>query len=379
MTAPESLPTTHKALKVSGPGHVYVSEDASVPSPDRSELLVRVACISINQVDCKSADLSPTPGATSGTDFSGVVVALGSDVDAEAWHVGDRIMAGIFGNNPLRRDNGAFAEYAVVPARLAWRIPASMDLATAASLPAALATVGLSLFQYMKMTMPDNTAGALQLSSNTDSAGASNVANPATYVLVYGGGTATGAMAIQVLKLLGLTPITTCSASSAARSMELGAAATFDYRSPSCGADILSYTQGALTLALDCISDSDSMTTCYKALGPAGGRYVALDPFPLRGHTRRSVEPDWVCCYTQFGHDVAWAPPFDLDARVDDRNCAEAWYVLAQRLLDEGLVVPQPLEVRRGGLAGVGEGMQEVRRGLIKGRKLVYSVAEIAV
>ncbi|KAK1726271.1 chaperonin 10-like protein [Colletotrichum acutatum] len=340
MTAPESLPTTHKALKVSGPGHVYVSEDASVPSPDRSELLVRVACISINQVDCKSADLSPTPGATSGTDFSGVVVALGSDVDAEAWHVGDRIMAGIFGNNPLRRDNGAFAEYAVVPARLAWRIPASMDLATAASLPAALATVGLSLFQYMKMTMPDNTAGALQLSSNTDSAGASNVANPATY---------------------------------------LGAAATFDYRSPSCGADILSYTQGALTLALDCISDSDSMTTCYKALGPAGGRYVALDPFPLRGHTRRSVEPDWVCCYTQFGHDVAWAPPFDLDARVDDRNCAEAWYVLAQRLLDEGLVVPQPLEVRRGGLAGVGEGMQEVRRGLIKGRKLVYSVAEIAV
>ncbi|KAK1711326.1 chaperonin 10-like protein [Colletotrichum lupini] len=349
MTAPESLPTTHKALKVSGPGHVYVSEDASVPSPGRSELLVRVACVSINQVDCKSADLSPTPGATSGTDFSGVVIALGSDVDAEAWHVGDRIMAGIFGNNPLRRDNGAFAEYAVVPARLAWRIPASMDLATAASLPAALATVGLSLF------------------------------HSASYVLVYGGGTATGAMAIQVLKLMGLTPITTCSASSAARSMELGAAATFDYRSPSCGADVLNYTQGALTLALDCISDSNSMSTCYKALGPAGGRYVALDPFPLRGHTRRSVEPDWVCCYTQFGHDVAWAPPFDLDARVDDRVCAEAWYVLAQRLLDEGLVVPQPLEVRRGGLAGVGEGMQEVRRGLIKGKKLVYSVAEIAV
>ncbi|KAF4782192.1 alcohol dehydrogenase GroES-like domain-containing protein [Colletotrichum scovillei] len=367
MTAPDFLPTTHKALKVSGPGHVYVSEDASVPSPGRSELLVRVACVSINQVDCKSADLSPTPGATSGTDFSGAVVALGSDVDAEAWNVGDRIMAGIFGNNPLRRDNGAFAEYAVVPARLAWKIPASMDLATAASLPAALATVGLSLFQYMKMAMPENTKGALQLGSNKDSAAASTTASSASYVLVYGGGTATGAMAIQVLKLM------------AARSLKLGAAATFDYRSPSCGADVLSYTQGALTLALDCISDSDSMSTCYKALGPAGGRYVALDPFPLRGHTRRSVEPDWVCCYTQFGHDVAWAPPFDLDARVDDRVCAEAWYVLAQRLLDEGLVVPQPLEVRRGGLAGVGEGMQEVRRGLIKGKKLVYSVAEIAV
>ncbi|KAL2883643.1 hypothetical protein SGCOL_000787 [Colletotrichum sp. CLE4] len=378
MTAPESLPTTHKALKVSGPGHVTVSEDALVPSADRHELLVRVVCVSINQVDCKSADLSPTPGATSGTDLSGVVVALGNDVDAETWHVGDHIMAGIFGNNPLRQDNGAFSEYAVVPARLAWKVPASMDFATAASLPAALATVGLSLFQYMQMTMPDAATVSLQLRSIKASTGAAP-ASPATYVLVYGGGTATGAMAIQVLKLLGLTPVTTCSESSAARSLELGAAATFDYRSPSCGADVLSYTQGALTLALDCISDSDSMSTCYKALGPAGGRYVALDPFPLRGHTRRSVKPDWVCCYTQFGHDVAWAPPFDLEARVNDRVCAEAWYVLAQRLLDEDLVVPQPLEVRRGGLAGVGEGMQEVRRGLIKGRKLVYRVAEIVV
>ncbi|KAJ0161450.1 Enoyl reductase LovC, partial [Colletotrichum tanaceti] len=354
-TSPTSLPTQQRALKVAGPGHLAVSDEATVPSPGRLELLVRVACVSINQVDCKSADLSPTPGATSGTDFSGVVVGLGSHVDTRAWHVDDRVMAGIFGNNPLRLDNGAFAEYAVVPASLAWHMPAGMTFATAASLPAALATVGLSLFQYMHIAMPDPAAGSLAIPVQlpTDKgAAARTVTEP--HVLVYGGGTSTGAMAIQVLKLLGLAPVTTCSASSAARSMKLGAVATFDYRSPTCGADLLSYTAGGLALALDCISDSDSMAICYKALGPAGGRYVALDPFPLRGHTRRSVEPDWVCTYTQFGHDVAWAPPFDLDARDDDRVCAEAWYLLAQRLLDEGLVQPQPLEVRRGGLAAVG-------------------------
>lgn len=129
-------------------------------------------------------------------------------------------------------------------------------------------------------------------------------------------------------------------------------------------------------MALDCISDSDSMATCYKAMGPAGGRYVALDPFPLRGHTRRSVEPDWICGYTIFGHEVAWAAPFDLDARLDDRASAEVWYKLAQRLLDEGLVVPPKIEVRPGGLAAISEGMREVIKGQVKGKKLVYTIAD---
>ncbi|KAL6364624.1 hypothetical protein LRP88_01744 [Fusarium phalaenopsidis] len=369
MSSHESLPTTQTALKVTRSEHLEVSKDVALPSLGRSEMLVRVACVSINQVDTKSADLSPMLGATGGTDFSGVLVALGSDVDGDQWHIGDRVMGGIFGNNPLRPDNGAFAEYVVIPTRLAWHIPPNMDFATAASLPAAIATVGLSLFQYMQIPMPKAT-GPLQLERGKGSS--------PTYILVYGGGTATGAMALQVLKLLGFTPIATCSATSEARSIELGAVATFDYHSSECGAEILNYTAGTLGLALDCISNSESMAICYKAFGPAGGQYVALDPFPLRGHTRRSIKPDWVCCYTQFGHDIAWAPPFDLEARFDDRVCAEAWYMLAQRLLDGGLIVPQPLEVRRGGLAAVSEGMYQVRRGLIKGKKLVYPIAELA-
>jgi aspyridone synthetase trans-acting enoyl reductase len=372
MTDISSLPASQAALKVVGSNDLAVAPDAALPALEPTEVLVRVACISINQVDSKSADLSPTPGATSGTDFSGVVAALGADVDTDKWHIGDRVMGGIFGNNPLRRDNGAFAEYVAVPEKLLWHVPAAMDFATAASMPAALATVGLSLFRYLEIPMPDAN-GLLKLASSGEDG--TTKYNP-TYVLIYGGGTATGAMAIQVLRLLGLAPITTCSPASAQRSVELGASATFDYRSPNCGTEVLEHTAGSLALALDCISSSDSMACCYMALGPAGGRYVALDPFPLRGHTRRSVQPDWICSYTIFGRDIAWAPPFDLDARMDDRATAEEWYVLAQRLLDDGMVVPQPLEVRGGGLAAVGAGMNEVLKGKIKGKKLVYPVAE---
>ncbi|RYP79597.1 hypothetical protein DL770_006598 [Monosporascus sp. CRB-9-2] len=376
MAASSDLPAKQTALKITGPGAVAVSTDVALPVLQPSDVLIRVACVSISPVDSKSADMSPATGATSGTEFAGVVVALGADVDSDTFRVenhmqrlqiGDRVVGGIFGNNPLRRDNGAFAEYAAVPARLIWHVPSGMHLATAVTLPAAIATVGLSLFQHMKLPMPTDL-----FTANGDS----TVTSAAPWVLVHGGGTATGCMAIQVLKLAGFKPVTTCSQESAGRAMRLGAAATFDYHSPNCAVEVREHTGGTLGLALDCITDTASMALCYEALGPAGGRYVALDSFPLRGHTRRSVLPDWVCTYTQFGDPVAWAAPYNFDARPDDRRCAEAWYAIAQRLLDEGCLEPHPKEERSGGLAAVAEGMDEVRKGQVRGKKLVYPIAQ---
>ncbi|KAK0384095.1 hypothetical protein NLU13_8184 [Sarocladium strictum] len=378
-----ALPATQAALKIAGPGEVSLSSDTALPVLEASDVLVRVACISISPVDSKSADLSPALGATSGTEFAGVVVVLGEAVSGadNTWRtqhnmkplqIGDRVLGGVFGNNPLRRDNGAFAEFVAVPARLVWHVPNGMDLVTSATLPAAVATVGLSLFQHMQLPMPSATASSASASSLH--VASSDTAAP--WVLVHGGGTATGAMAIQVLKLAGFKPVTTCSPSSSERALRLGAVKTFDYRSSECGAAVREYTRNTLALALDCITDSASMALCYEALGSAGGRYVALDSFPLRGHTRRSVVPDWVCAYTQFGGPVAWAAPYNLDARPDDRRCAESWYALAQKLLDEALIEPHPKERRSGGLAAIGEGMDEVRKGQIRGKKLVYPIAE---
>ncbi|KAK2042904.1 NAD(P)-binding protein [Colletotrichum somersetense] len=378
MALSTALPATQIALKITGSSAVSMQKDMALPVVQPSDVLVRVAFVSIGPVDSKSAEMSPAVGATSGTEFSGVIVALGSAV-AESDNVirakhnikplqtGDRVVGGIFGNNPLRRDNGAFAEYVAVPAQLVWHVPANMDLASAATLPTALATVGLSLFQYMKLPMPTTDAP-----SDSETAG--------SWVLVHGGGTSTGCMAIQVLKWAGFRTVTTCgSAESKERAERLGAAAVFDYHSPTCGAEILEHTEGTLGLALDCITDTSSMALCYEALGSKGGRYVGLDFFPLRGHTRRSVVPDWVCTYTQFGNPVAWAPPYKLDARPEDLRCAKAWYAVSQRLLDEGRIDPHPREDRSGGLAAVAKGMKEVRKGQVKGRKLVYCVSNAAV
>ncbi|KAL6151797.1 hypothetical protein ACJQWK_10118 [Exserohilum turcicum] len=364
-----ALPATQKALKVQERNQVKLEKNAVLPTVGPSEVLIRVVFVSINPVDGKSVDMQPTPGATCGTDFSGVIVALGAAVSTNQWQIGDRVMGGIFGNNPLRLENGAFAEYAACPTQLLWRIPCSVDFATAASLPAAMATVGLALFLHLGIPMPEVATAKLPPTTTT------NKQSEPTYVLVYGGGTATGAIAIQVLRLLGLTPITACSKAWAPRALALGAVASFDYQSPTCGAEILQHTSGSLGLVLDCITDSASMDICYKAIGPDGGRYVGLDPLPLCGHTRRSVKPDWVCGYTQFGHRIDWAPPYDLDERPENRACAEAWYVLAQHLLDEGSIKPHPIELQHGGLDAVGEAMDRVCKGQIKGKKLVCQVS----
>ncbi|KAJ5669811.1 alcohol dehydrogenase [Penicillium macrosclerotiorum] len=351
----KELPPTHRALKVQSAGQLALIEDCLLPEIQDGDMLVRVAYVSLNPVDSKSADMSPSPEATSGCDFSGVIISMGSVVKSQVG-VGDRVCGCVFGNNPIRLDNGAFAEYVAVPAQLVWKIPAQMSFQTAATLGIGFATAGLALYHGLQLPLP--------------------VSGPEvpSAVLVYGGGTATGTLAIQLLRLSGLTPITTCSPRNFNRVKRLGAVAAFDYRSPTCGTDIREYTRDRLALAMDCITDTRSMELCYTALGSAGGRYLALDPFPVRKHTRRSVQPDWICMFTQFDQFINWERPYNLDPRPEDRLFAERWYAVVQGLLDAGQIESHPYKERRGGLAGVAEGIDAVRKGEVNGYKLVYGV-----
>ncbi|KAG9258410.1 uncharacterized protein F5Z01DRAFT_733031 [Emericellopsis atlantica] len=113
---------------------------------------MRVIAVSINNVDGKAADMSPQIGAASGTEFSGIIAALGSHVVSDVWRedkgmrpvkVGAHAFGVTFGNNPLRPRNGAFADYVACAQTL--------DLAHARG--AALATVGLPLFNYMYLEL----------------------------------------------------------------------------------------------------------------------------------------------------------------------------------------------------------------------------------
>lgn len=171
-----------------------------------------------------------------------------------------------------------------------------------------------------------------------------------------------------------MLPVVACSPRHFARLKSLGAVACFDYHNASVADEIREFTQHSLASTLDCITDSSSMTVCYQALGSQGGRYVGLDQFPIRSHTRRDVRPDWIVAWTVSGEVIRWKRPYARAARPKHKAFGQMWNPVAQALLDGGLLQTHPMEVRSGGLAAIPRGVDDLRKGRTDGRKLVYPI-----
>ncbi|KAL8683657.1 MAG: hypothetical protein Q9186_000430 [Xanthomendoza sp. 1 TL-2023] len=352
------LPSEHTAIKIVAAGEMKVTDHVNIPHIKDDEILVRIHCLGLNPVDAKSTDLSPTIGGTSGCDFAGSIVAMGPAL-TRSLAVGDRVCGAVFGNNPEALDNGAFAEHVVVPGSLVFKIPPSMSYQTASTLGVGMSTVGLALYHKLGLPLPSPQP----LPSG----------EKAKYVLVYGGGTATGILAIQTLRQSGMLPITTCSPQTFALSKSLGAVKSFDYMSPACGAEIHRYTEGSLEYVLDCISTVESMKICYAAIGTKGGRYMGLEAPPAQAKSiRQDVTTDWIIMFTIFNQPISWRKPFKREAQPDDRRFADGWFQIAQKLLDAGLITPLRHEEKSGGLSGVIDGVDSIRKGRVTRTKLVY-------
>jgi aspyridone synthetase trans-acting enoyl reductase len=174
----------------------------------------------------------------------------------------------------------------------------------------------------------------------------------------------------------GFVPIATCSQESRDLVISRGAAATFDYRSSSCGTEIRSWTDNSLRFVLDCVTTPASMKMCYESIGSSGGQYIALDPFPTAiQYTRRDVKADWLMVYTLFGDPVKLAGVYGRPASSRDREFAARFFSLAQELLDGQLLQHHPIQHRVGKLADLTSGIEDLRMGRIKGKKLVYTLA----
>lgn len=360
MPETEPVPKTQRALKVCGPGDVRLQHGCPLPVLQDDEILVRVRCVAINPVDAKVLDMGPIIGATLGCEFSGDVAKVGSSVKNMHLVVGVAVFGCVYGNHPGQPDNGAFAEFVAVPGDLVYLLPSHLSYQEGATLGVSLPTVAMSTYYPWKFTFPHPPSPP----STRDNA---------QYVLVYGGSTTMGAAAIQLLRMSGLTPVCTCSPQNFAMVKALGAAEAFDYHIPTCGDDIRKYTANTLAYALDCITNLDSMRICYAALGKGGGRYMGLDPLPLRAHTRRDVKPDWTVVFTMFNKPLNVGRPFSRPARPKDRAFAKRWYEGTQPLIDTpGQMKPHPLDVGSGGLQGVVQGLDRMRKGDLSGVKLVF-------
>ena len=352
-----SLPDTQTAITAGQGGSLVVSDEAPVANLDPDMIIVQNAAVSVNPVDTKVAGSYSTPGAISGCDFAGTVLAVGSAVKRKI-QAGDRVCGTVMGMNPLEPAVGSFATYVGAPGDLTLTLPANVTFQTGCALGTAFATAGLALYRSLDVPgTPRHPAGKR------------------VPVLVYGGSTATGTAAIQLLRLSGLDPIVTCSPRSFDLVRSYGAVEAFDFRSPDCITRIRALTNNSLRYALDCITNQDSIRTCYGALGRAGGNYTALDPYPEAvAQTRKVVKADWVMGPVMIGKDIAWPPPHRFEGSKELRQFGEDWFQVLQWLLDEGRIKTHPLNVSTGGLQGVLSGLERVKAGKVAGEKLVYSL-----
>ncbi|MFJ2828339.1 NADP-dependent oxidoreductase [Streptomyces sp. NPDC087263] len=221
------MPTdTMRAVRLhehGGPG-VLRYDEVPIPEPGPGEVLVRVHAVGVNPPDWYLRDgLTSMPGewksrvnlpVIPGTDVSGVVEAVGTDVDGLA--VDDEV----FG---LLRfpsfDGGAYAEYVAAPASDLARKPAGIDHVHAAGAPMA----GLTAWQFLIEVGHDHPSPFQETRHRPTALDAD------TTVLVNGAAGGVGHFAVQIAKWRGTRVIAVASGAHESFLSELGADQFIDY------------------------------------------------------------------------------------------------------------------------------------------------------
>ncbi|RHZ44288.1 zinc-binding alcohol dehydrogenase family protein [Aspergillus thermomutatus] len=345
----------------SGQGETAVRLRPEVKAPH--DVLVRVSAVALNPTDFKSPASNPSPGAIMGCDFMGSVVSAGEAADKD-FPYGTRVCGFVHGSNPGNPDKGSFAEYLVTDSRLLIRVPDSWtDLDGAALGGVGWGTVALAM------------EISLQLPGRPSKPAAPRDDGSRTPVLVYGGATATGTMACQILSISGYQPIATASSTSSALVQEYGAAAVVRYSSPTCGETIRDHhTGGNLRNALDCISSPESVSCCFTALGRIGARYAGLDYVPADWRTRKVVKVHISLTYALHGQEILFKGPYHRDADPTMLELGSRWRDEVQGLVDAGRLRPHPVREIQGKWKGIIDGLEMMKAGEIRGQKLVVAL-----
>ncbi|KAF2268641.1 putative zinc-binding dehydrogenase family oxidoreductase [Lojkania enalia] len=333
-----------------------------VPLPilfERNMILIKTVAVTLNPCDWKMPSRFPCAGAVDGCDFAGYIVEVGDGV-TKPLKAGDKVFGAVHGSNPVCPQSGAFAEYIAAHADFVFKAPKDMAWETASAFGGiGIGTIGVALFYSLK------PPGTIEIP-----------AEKPIYVLVNGGASASGTMAIQCLKMAGLTPIATCSPHKKDLVISYGAEKVFDYSSETCASDIRSYTRNSLKYVLDCIATTSAAKLCYAAMGRLGGKYTALEMPPPVAGVRKSITSDVIMGMSLLGKEVALSEGYHRPADPECHAFGVKWYSLVQRLINEGKLKPHPAKVMTGGFRGILEGIEILRDGKNAGTKLVYFLEE---
>lgn len=197
-TLAANLPPTQTAVVGLSKGKYAIETSHRLPGLPLppTHLLIRVSHVALNPHDWKAIEYSPVIGAVGGGDFSGEVIAVGSEVTRR--QVGDCVCGTLYGLDPHVGEvewGGAFAQYVSADETLVMTVVPRIGLAGSAGLGVGVITAGMALFRSLELApIPDEE-------QEGGGGGGGKSEKDKSHVLIYGGSTATGTMAIQMAKL----------------------------------------------------------------------------------------------------------------------------------------------------------------------------------
>ena len=223
----DNPPETMTAMGFDAPGgpEVFRPETLPVPVPGPMQVLIKVDHAGVNRPDViqRQGFYPPPPGASPipGLEVSGTVVAIGEGAAPEM--LNRRVCALVSG--------GGYAEYCLAHAGHCLHVPHGMDMAAAAAIPETLFTVWHNMFER-------------------------GWARDGETLLVHGGTSGIGTMAIQLAKEFGLSVVTTAgSEDKCEAARRIGADLAINYKAEDFVEKVNAFTDGrGADVVLDMVS-----------------------------------------------------------------------------------------------------------------------------
>ncbi|KAG5659039.1 hypothetical protein KAF25_007592 [Fusarium avenaceum] len=348
------VPSTMNALVVEVPEVPenakpdLIKKEISSPMLEAHEVLVKVSMVAQNPTDVQAFDLNLFGnGAVLGCDFAGTVKRLGKNVSKVA--EGDTI-AGLLWGGEIK-GLGAYSEYTKAHESICFRVPNSISLQEATTVPLASLTAWLALFSKDSLNIDRNESDRT--------------------VLIWGGSSSVGQYAIQIAAISGFKIITTCSPRSFDLVKSFGATHIFDYND----ADVVKSIKDAapnLRYVFDTIGKQTSSTTASQAIDENGGTLCTVRPDKsFTENVTKQIKVTSVLVWTAFNRVIQYKKA-SFPASEEDHKLGVEFNERLPGWIDEGKIKPNKPKVIPGGLDAVKKGFQEHRDGKISGYKLVF-------
>lgn len=206
----QNMPAMMNSIHVEqagGPEQITLQQ-IPLPVIGAGQVLIKTCAAGMNRADIlQRRGLYPPPTGAPvhmGLEVSGIIVAIGPNINTSInatpnpWKIGDRVCALLTG--------GGYAEYVAAHTSLCLPVPDHMHLTEAAALPEALFTVWQTIFEIGQFKKGNR-------------------------VLIHGGASGIGSMAIQMVHAMNGTAIATCGTDAKVQTcLKLGAETAINYR-----------------------------------------------------------------------------------------------------------------------------------------------------